>query len=125
MEDIMASNRSIEEQVEDLCKKQLGKIKYYTKTELLNELTQYNPFVNKSEQALKSESFLKPVNWFNVLCGKNFQNLDIAIKNAKNNHGVTSQKRMDKVKSSSDCDVSYSDMYKLFEINKPLQKPKK
>ena len=99
--------------------------KYYTKTELLNELTQYNPFVNKSEQALKSESFLKPVNWFNVLCGKNFQNLDIAIKNAKNNHGVTSQKRMDKVKSSSDCDVSYSDMYKLFEINKPLQKPKK
>ncbi len=91
--------------------------KYYTKTELLNELTQYNPFVNKSEQALKSESFLKPVNWFNVLCGKNFQNLDIAIKNAQNNHGVTSQKRMDKVKSSSDCDVSYSDMYKLFEIN--------
>ena len=33
----MASNRSIEEQVEDLCKKQLGKIKYYTKTESINE----------------------------------------------------------------------------------------
>ena len=28
---------SIEEQVEDLCKKQLGKIKYYTKTESINE----------------------------------------------------------------------------------------
>ena len=33
----MASNKSIEEQVEDLCKKQLGKIKYYTKTESINE----------------------------------------------------------------------------------------
>ena len=90
--------------------------KLYTKTELFNDLTKHSPFDNKSEQVLKSEPFLKPDTWFKTLCGKNFKNLNIAIDNAKNNNSVTSQKRMDKVKSSTDCDVSYSDMYKLFEI---------
>lgn len=33
----MANNKSIEEQVEDLCKRQLKNIKYYTKTESINE----------------------------------------------------------------------------------------
>lgn len=32
-----SSNRSIEEQVEDLCKKQLKNTKYFTKTETINE----------------------------------------------------------------------------------------
>ncbi|MCR5454722.1 MAG: RloB family protein [Bacteroidales bacterium] len=99
--------------------------KYYSKTELLSELTKYSPFVSKSEQALKSEIFLKPVSWFNELCGKDFKNLNTAIDNAKNNNGITSKRRMDCVKISTDCDVSYSDMYKLFEINKPNQKQKK
>ena len=91
--------------------------KFYTKNELLCELTKHSPFKNKSEQALKSEMFLSSVNWFNELCGKDFKNLTTAIKNAKNNHGMTSIKRMDNVSSSTDCDVSYSDMNKLFEIN--------
>ncbi len=99
--------------------------KFFTKNELLGELTKYSPFVNKSEQALKSETFLKPVDWFNELCGKDFKNLNTAIENAKNNNGITSQRRMDCVKISTDCDVSYCDMYKLFDINKPKQMPKK
>ena len=91
--------------------------KFYTKNELLNELTKHSPFKNKSEQALKSEAFLSSVNWFNELCGKDFKNFETAVTNAKNNHSITSHKRMDKVSSPTDCDVSYSDMYKLFEIN--------
>ena len=98
--------------------------KYYNKTELLTELTQHSPFVNKSEQALKSESFLKPVNWFNDLCGNNFTNLNTAIANAKTNHGITENKHMNKVASPTDCNVSYSDMYKLFEINQQKQNNK-
>lgn len=97
---------------------------FFTKSELLGELTKYKPFVKKSEQALKSASFLSSVNWFNELCGKDFKNLNTAIENAKNNYGITSQRRMNCVKISTDCDVSYSDMYKLFEINKPSKKKK-
>ncbi len=33
----MTKYKSIEEQVEDLCKKQLKGVKYYTKTEIINE----------------------------------------------------------------------------------------
>ena len=90
---------------------------FYYKDDLLKELTKHSPFTNKSEQVIKSEAFLSPVNWFNELCGKNFTKLNTAITNAKTNSGITANKRMDKVASPKDCDVSYSDMYKLFAIN--------
>ncbi len=90
--------------------------KFFSKTELLGELTKFKPFENKSEQELKSDTFLAQVNWFNVLCGNSFVNLTKAINFAKIIARTTSNNRMDKVKAPTGCSVSYSDMYKLFDL---------
>ncbi len=98
--------------------------KYFSKDGLWDVLKQKDPFRQASEKVIKSEIFLKPDTWFKTLCGKGYQNLDNAIKSARSNHDITLQQRMDVVATPTACNVSYSDMYKLFDINKPKQEKK-
>lgn len=66
-------------------------------------------FYSKSENFLNSPRCIK---WFNELC--NDQRLQIAKEHAIAK--ANNPKRLDKVNVNTDCNISYSDLYKLFEI---------
>jgi len=63
----------------------------------------------------KNITFLKSAKakeWFDMLCEDEYLNRAKERAEAKANHS----NRLDKVSNPSDCDISYSDLYKLFEI---------
>lgn len=63
----------------------------------------------------KRDKFFKTKHWRNLrdyLCNDENLNRAISRAKAKANHS----KRLDRVDDRMKCDVSYSDMYKLFEI---------
>ncbi|MBQ5453186.1 MAG: RloB domain-containing protein, partial [Bacteroidales bacterium] len=86
---------------------------YKTASSVIKVLEKFDSELSKIKKAKTFWSTDYSKNWVkDILCEDEHLNRAISHAKAKSNH----PKRLDIVSDRKDCDVSYSDMYKLFEI---------